>query len=246
MEHVSTIRRLGSVTAEQWGMLTRRQAELAGVSPATVQRLVSNGVLERVAHGVYQMAGAPEADDRALIAAWLQLAPEIPAWQRTPDQGVVSHRSAAALYRLGHLPADRHEFTVAGRRQTRRPDVRLHRLALPDGHWTRFRGLPVTRPARLAADLLAEDEDPGAVGQVIVDALRAGHEQSPAVAAALGRYAARYKLRRGDGLALLRWLLDPIGDPAASQWLADAEAHAARTVPQPYRSPAPSAVVRPA
>jgi hypothetical protein len=35
--------------------------------------------------------------------------------------GVVSHRSAAELYGLGHLTADQHEFTVPSRRQTRRP-----------------------------------------------------------------------------------------------------------------------------
>jgi hypothetical protein len=29
---------------------------------------------------------------------------------RTPGQGVVSHRSAAAVYGVGDLPADRHDF----------------------------------------------------------------------------------------------------------------------------------------
>jgi hypothetical protein len=57
----------------------------------------------------------------------------VPAWERAPDQGVVSHRSAAALYGLGHLPADRHEFTLPTRRQTRRADVRLHPQELESG-----------------------------------------------------------------------------------------------------------------
>jgi predicted transcriptional regulator of viral defense system len=239
VERHSTTVKLGSVAADQWGLVTRRQAEMAGVSPATVQRLVSSGVLERVAYGVYQMAGSPVVEDRALIAAWLQLAPDVPAWQRTAGQAVVSHRSAAALYDLGHLPADRHEFTVPGRRQTRRPDVRLHRLPLAKEQSARLRGLPVTRPARIAADLLAEDEDPQAVGQIVADALRAGRERPGVFVGSLSRHAARYGLRRGDGLALLRWLLDPVGDPAAPQWIADAEAHGARAT-------VPPAVVRPA
>lgn len=46
------------------------------------------------------------------------------------ESGVVSHRSAAALYRLGDLPADVHEFTLPARRQTRRVDVRPHRARL--------------------------------------------------------------------------------------------------------------------
>lgn len=72
-------------------------------------------MLERVAHGVYRLTTAPIPDHMELRAAWLQLAPDIPAWERTSAQGVVSHRSAAALYGLGHLPADRHEFTIPNR-----------------------------------------------------------------------------------------------------------------------------------
>ncbi len=95
----------------------------------------AGSVLERVAHGVYRMAGAPEPDHLALRAAWLQLEPGVWAWEPTPAQGVVSHRSAAALYGLGHLPADRHEFTLPGRKQTRRPEVRLHQRSLPANEW---------------------------------------------------------------------------------------------------------------
>jgi hypothetical protein len=66
---------------------------------------------------VYRLAGAPPADHLELRAAWLQLAPEIPGWDRTPEQAVVPHRSAAALYGLGHLPADRHrQQGIADRR----------------------------------------------------------------------------------------------------------------------------------
>jgi hypothetical protein len=69
-------------------------------------------VLKRVAQGVYHLAGAPIPDHIGLRAAWLQLVPDVPAWERTPAEGVVSHRSAAAVFGLGHLPADRHEFTL--------------------------------------------------------------------------------------------------------------------------------------
>jgi hypothetical protein len=72
----------------------------------------------------------------------------------------VSHRSAAALYGIGDLPGDRHEFTLPGRKQSRRPDVRLHKGRLDPGEWIALRGLPVTRPSRVAADQLAERPDP--------------------------------------------------------------------------------------
>ncbi|MGP8065172.1 MAG: type IV toxin-antitoxin system AbiEi family antitoxin domain-containing protein [Acidimicrobiales bacterium] len=51
-----TFGRLSAIAEEQWGLVTRRQAERAGVSPATMTRLASNGVLDRVAHGVYRLA----------------------------------------------------------------------------------------------------------------------------------------------------------------------------------------------
>jgi predicted transcriptional regulator of viral defense system len=225
--HYSTFRRLSMIAEEQWGLVTRRQAELAGVSRATLQRLASGGVLERVAHGVYQLAGAPTPDHRALRAAWLQLAPETPAWERAPEQGVISHRSAAALHGLGHLPADRHDFTLPARRQSRRPDVRLHQRPLRQREWTSRHGLPVTRPARIAADLLDDKEDPGAVAHVVADAIRAGYDDPGTVAGALARHAAGFGLRRGDGLALLGWLADLVGDRDTPRWLQEARAQLA-------------------
>jgi hypothetical protein len=228
MARYSTLNRLAEVAQDQWGLVTRRQAEQAGISPATLQRLASESVLERVAQGVYHLTAAPTPDHLALRATWLQLAPDVPAWERKPAEGVVSHRSAAALYGLGHLPADRHEFTLPVRRQSRRPDVRLHQRQVGDGEWISLRGLPVTRPARIAADLLADREDPEAVAQIIVDAIRGAYDYPATFADALAPHAAKFGLRRRDGIALLRWLLDLAGDHQASERIAEARAHVDR------------------
>lgn len=225
MPQASTVSKLAQVAEEQWGLVTRRQAEKAGVSAATLQRLSAEGsVLERVAHGVYHLAGAPLPDHVPLRAAWLQLAPGTLAWQRKPDQGVVSHRSAAALYGLGHLPADTHEFTLPKRRQVRRSDVRVHRRELADGEWIILGGLPVTGPSRIASDLLADREDPEAVAHVVADAIRRKNEYAGAFIETLAPHAAQFGLRRGDGIAVLRWLLDLVGDPATSRWMEEARA----------------------
>jgi Transcriptional regulator, AbiEi antitoxin len=224
MPQPSTISKLAQIAEDQWGFITRRQAEEAGVSPATLQRLSTEGVLEREGHGVYHLAGAPTPDHVPLRAAWLQLAPETLAWQRKPEQGVVSHRSAAALYSLGHLPADKHEFTLPTRRQVRRPDVRIHRRKLEDGDWIVLRGLPVTRPSRIAADLLADREDPEAVGHVIADALRGVNEYVGNFVETLAPSAPQLGLRRGDGIAVLRWLLDLVADPETPRWMQEARA----------------------
>jgi Transcriptional regulator, AbiEi antitoxin len=226
MPNYTTMNRLAELAADQWGLVTRRQAERAGISRATFDRLAANGsVLERVAYGVYHLTGAPIPDHLELRAAWLQLAPEIPAWERTRDQGIPSHRSAAALYSIGHLPADRHDFTLPTRKQSRRQDVRLHHRKVSTGEWIEIRGLPVTRPSRIASDLLLDQEDPEAVAHVVADAIRAVYDYPATFAEALAPHAIKFGLRKGDGIGLLRWLLDLVGDPESSQWMEEAQDH---------------------
>ncbi|WP_460845275.1 type IV toxin-antitoxin system AbiEi family antitoxin domain-containing protein [Phytohabitans suffuscus] len=210
--------RLG-VSEDQWGLFTKRQAEDVGMAWTTIARLARDAGAERVAPGVYRLRGAPADEHLALRAAWLQLAPDVRAWERTPAQGVVSHRSAAALFGLGELPADVHQFTLPARRQTRRPDVRLHRATLRDDEWTRRQGQPVTRPSRTAADLLGDREDPGAVARVIADALRTAVDNVAAVVKAITPYTARFGLRPGDGAGLLDLLLESAGIAKREEWL---------------------------
>jgi hypothetical protein len=226
----SPLYRLYDLAQDQWGLVTRRQVEKAGIGATTIERLtVPGGALERVAHGVYQLAGAPVPEHRDLRAAWLQLAPEIPAWERNPDLGVVSHRSAAALYGLGHLPADRHEFTLPRRRQTRRHDVRIHVRSLDPRERIELTGLPVTRPSRIAPDLLNDHEDPEAVAQIVVDALKGRHDYPGIFADNLRPLSSRFGLRKGEGFALLQWLLGLVGDPQTDRWMDEARAHVAGT-----------------
>ena len=237
MVRSSTIGRVSELAVDQWGLLTRQQAEQAGVPQSTFDRLVADeSIIERVAHGVYHLAGAPPPDHLDLRAAWLQLAPDTPAWERTRDQGVVSHRSAAALYGLGDLPADTHEFTLPRRRQTRRPDVRFHRRQLDSDECIQLKGLPVTRPSRIASDLLADHEDPEAVANLMADAIRDVYDYPATFAETLAPQAARFGLRRGDGLALLRWLLGLVGDPDAGDWIEEARQSLAEGSPgaRPY------------
>src|SRR5438105_1594607 len=91
MSRPSTISKLAEFAPDQWGLVTRRQAEGAGVSRATMTRLATDGsVLERVGHGVYHLTCAPMPDQLALRVAWLQLAPEAPAGRRTAAQAACS------------------------------------------------------------------------------------------------------------------------------------------------------------
>lgn len=229
MSNTRSMGLLSDIAEDQWGLITRRQAVQAGIPRTTMERLTADGsALKKVAHGVYRLAGAPEPDHLELRAAWLQLAPDVAGWEREPKDGVVSHRSAADMYGLGHLPEEHHEFTVTGRRQSRREDVRMHRRALTDAEWIVLRGLPVTRPARIASDLLYDKEDPTSVAHVIGDALRGINDYPGTVADALAPHAARFGLRRGDGIALLRWMLDLIDDREAELWMSEARGHVNR------------------
>jgi putative AbiEi antitoxin of type IV toxin-antitoxin system len=226
---LSALNRLQDLAQDQWGLVTRRQMAACGIGETTVERLSSRGgALERAARGVYRLAVAPVPDHMDLRAAWLQLAPATAAWDRTADQGVVSHRSAAAMYGLSHLPADRHEFTLPRRKQSRRSDVRIHVRGLADGEWITLRGLPVTRPSTIASDLLGQHEDPEAVARLIADSIRPAYDYPGTFADQLARHAFQFGLRKGDGVGLLRWLLELTGDPDTERWMAEARAHVDR------------------
>lgn len=205
----SPLLRIRDLAEGQWGLVTLRQARATGVGWQSIVRLTDSGLLERVAHGVYRVRGAAEPDHLGLRAAWLQLDPSRPAWERQgdPDVAVVSHTSAAALYAVGDLRADVHEFTVPHRRQTRRPDIRLHRGSVPEHRKILILGLPTTRAGRMVGDLLADNVDPDSVARITVEVLDRVLDYPRVVAQCLAPYAARFGLPKGDGVALLDDLL---------------------------------------
>lgn len=216
---MSSGERIVVLAEEQWGMFTRQQAEQRGMAWSTLSRMTSTGRAERVGRGVYRLRGAEPPAQAGLRVAWLELAPSVPVWGRSTDQGVVSHRSAAMLFGLGDLLADVHEFTLPVRRQTRREDVRLHRGDVADGVVSRG-GLLATRPARSAVDLLKDGADPAAVSTIVVESLEAGYDGSAVVAQWLSAVAHRFAF--GDGVGMLGWLLDLAGAADRDHWIAKA------------------------
>lgn len=192
----------------QHGYVTRAQATEAGVDDVTLHRMVRAGILERADHGIYRFRGSPDWEHAALWVAWLRLVPGRLAAARAADPEVwVSHRSAARLYGLGDLPADRNEFTVARRFQTSRPGIRLHRRqgGLAADAWEVVEGLPVTRPHRTVADLLDEHPDGAHVAAIASQALDQGLATRAELAGALAAYASRFGVA---GPATLDYLLD--------------------------------------
>jgi hypothetical protein len=111
---------------------------------------------------------------------------------------------------------------------------------LREDEWITLRGLPVTRPARIASDLLSEREEPSAVAHVIADSVRNVYDYPRTCADALAPHAAAYGFRRGDGLALLRSLLDLVGDPESGRWMQEASAEAGESAASP---PSPTTIL---
>jgi hypothetical protein len=220
------IQRLVELSEEQWGLVTRRQAERLGVGWTSLSRLVDTGLLERVDRGVYRVRGAAEPEHLGLRAAWLQLDPDRPAWERLddPNVAVVSHLSAAALYGVGDLRDDVHEFTIPARRQSRRQDIRIHHGLVEGADRMVLRGLPATRAGRMIADLLADHVDPTAVAQIVDEVLTHVYDYPGAVAEKIAPFATRFGLRAGDGIALLDHLLRLSGNRQRAALLDEARA----------------------
>jgi predicted transcriptional regulator of viral defense system len=133
------------IAARQHGVISIRQLRGAGLSDDAVLGRRRAGWLHRIHRGVYAVGHTAFGFDGRCMAATLAL--EAPA--------VVSHRSAASLWRLlppHDGPIDVSVPSRSGRRG--RAGLRVHRCqSLEPRQMTRRLGIPVTTPARTIADL---------------------------------------------------------------------------------------------
>lgn len=179
--------------------MTTAQAEQLGVPRRDLGRLVAASALERLAYGVYRIAGAPRPRWEELRAAWLQLAPALPVDERNVDHGVVSHQSAALVHQLGLLEPLTHEFTVPPPRRvrSRRTDVVIHRAGLSPDEVEWADELLVTTPIRTVTDLCGIRIDGEHLSGVVADALTRRLVDEAELAAALERHAEAYGFATG-------------------------------------------------
>lgn len=210
--------KIAELAGEQWGLVTAAQASSIGVSNQVLSRWTRESMLLRVAHGVYKIVGSPHDSRDELRAAWLGLDPARTATDRVaerPIDSVVSHRSAAVLHGLGDLDADVHEFTVAGRRQSRRAEVRIHtrRDGIPDDEWTVASGLPVTTVLTTIRDLAEAHIDGGHLASVVRDAVAAALIDIDELSTVLAPHAHKYGVPLGDGAGLIQRFLAEAGLP---------------------------------
>lgn len=129
------------LSVRQHGLFTRAQAVAAGATRAKIEHRVASGRWVLVAPGVYRLAGVPVTWKQRALAACLIAGPG----------AVVSHRSAAVLWRVSGFRPGRIEIAVPPGRSNRNALARVHRTEEVD--WVVRDGVPVTRPARTLVDL---------------------------------------------------------------------------------------------
>ena len=143
--------RLAAIFRRQRGLITRREALDEGVTPSMIARLVERREWEEVQRSVYKLAAVPDARELRALAAVLAAG----------DGAVLSHDSAAELWRLPHHRV-RDGFDVllpvkeeTGRRHPRRVrGARMHTSkALPSEDVTVLRAIPVTSVPRTVRDI---------------------------------------------------------------------------------------------
>ncbi|UUU45173.1 type IV toxin-antitoxin system AbiEi family antitoxin domain-containing protein [Streptomyces sp. NBC_00162] len=234
MERSEAIRQLGAIAADQWGLVTARQAQAAGLSRVDLTRLIDAELLLRSAHGIYQLAGATPTSHLDIKAAWLRLDPATLAWERPLDgdrAAVVSYASACQLHDIGDIPADNVEISVPVRRTTRENGVILHKAAIPSGDMTFLEGLPVTTVDRTICDLLRSRADGGHIGRVLADADQRGLTDTRALAERVQPYARAYGLPKdASGADLLNFLAEEAGFTLRDEQITAAGARAISTI----------------
>lgn len=141
----SVERRLAPVAAAQYGVFSRDQAARAGASKRMIQGRVERGRWDELHPSVFRVAGAPPSWRQSLIAACL-------AWG---EGALVSHRAAAALWKLPGFDPGPIEITVPrGRHRRHAGGTVAHRLPpLPQADVARVDAIPVTAVARTLIDV---------------------------------------------------------------------------------------------
>lgn len=214
MKSGEALRKLAEVTASQWGMVTTAQANALGITRLILSRLTESGHLERLAHGVYLDAGAPNDEFEDLRAAWLSTEPHPRAEDRLADLAdgvVVASSSAALLHGVGDLWANRHEFVTVRRRQTQRDEIRYRQRHLEDRDVTLIEGLPVMVLERTISDLLDDTGELSLVADALNSAVKKQQLDLDRLRELLSPLAARHGFSRHDGSAVLEQLLETAG-----------------------------------
>lgn len=158
-------------------MFTTAQAAEGGIARKTLSGLANAGSIERVAQGVYRMAGVPAAEVEldTIRVHWLALGGALrPLASSGAHALIAAGITAATIHQIGDWFSGPSIFIVPERRVTRLRDVRLRVRALRPDEITIVDGLPTMTVERTIADLAAAGEDLSLVAGAVGDAVQRG------------------------------------------------------------------------
>ena len=166
----ATLSRLGKVASERWGMFTTAQASESGVPRKVLSNLAASGAIERLAQGVYRMAGAPSSEHEidAIRVHWLAVG------GLASVHVVAAGKTAATLHRIGDWFPTVSEFVTPTRRTTRLADVKLRTRRVEEVDITYVDGLPSMTVERTIADLVESREDSSLIADALLQAVQGG------------------------------------------------------------------------
>jgi hypothetical protein len=131
----------------QHGVLTRRDLERLGFTTEGIDHRVESGRLHLIARGVYAV-GRPELTPHG---RWMA------AVLGCGDDAVLSHRSAAQLWGIGHEQGKRIDVSIRRRSALRRPGIKVRARPSLGVKCVAVRfGIPVTTPVQTLIDLATE------------------------------------------------------------------------------------------
>jgi len=150
---MSQYERLVEIAADQHGVLRAADATDAGIASSALRRFVTDGRLQRVAHGVYRVVALP-AD---------ALTPYLEAVLWSNGFGVISHASAIEVLRLADFAPRRIHLTVPAAYNPRKAGgqhYRVHRINLEPAELTTHKGVPVVTSYLAILQSIDDGEDP--------------------------------------------------------------------------------------
>lgn len=127
----------------QHGVVARDQLFQLGYTADAIKHRLASGRLHRVRPGVYAVGRPKLSAHGRWIASVLACG----------DGAVLSHSSAAALWRIGLEDRDVIEVSLPSKSRRRRPGLRIHRRSLRAGDLTAEYGIPVTTPVQTLVDM---------------------------------------------------------------------------------------------
>ncbi|HEV2757626.1 MAG TPA: type IV toxin-antitoxin system AbiEi family antitoxin domain-containing protein [Actinomycetota bacterium] len=132
------------LAGRQHGVVIRQQVIEAGVTKSMLERRIRHGRFVRLHPGVYAVAGAPRTFEQRCFAA--------AAWGGAG--AVVSHETAAHLWRMTEAPPSGSDVSSPRKRTRPPPSIRMHLSSdLRGRDKGRLRNVPVTSPARTLVDV---------------------------------------------------------------------------------------------